>query len=93
MNDLSIVHLKNEFYEEVKKATESGASGDELKALLGKGRAKKGMFEGDLDQGELEIGQIASLLHEVIPAKDIVAEIINEYNNIGGKKLGGYFDF
>ena len=85
--------LKNEFYEEVKKATESGASGDELKALLGKGRAKKGMFEGDLDQGELEIGQIASLLHEVIPAKDIVAEIINEYNNIGGKKLGGYFDF
>lgn len=85
--------LKNQFYEEVKKATQAGASPEELKALLGRGRAKKGMFEGNLTDGELEIGQIAALLDEVIPAKDIVDQIIQEYNQLGGRKLGGYFDF
>ena len=48
--------------------------------LLGKGRAKRGMFEGDLDEGELEIGQIAGIIHEIKPVKDIIQEIMNEYH-------------
>jgi enoyl-[acyl-carrier protein] reductase II len=53
-----------------------------LKELLGKARAKKGMFEGDLDDGELEIGQIAGLIHEIKPAAEIVKEIISEYETV-----------
>ena len=85
--------LKNQFYNEVKTATEAGASAEELRALLGKGRAKKGMFEGDLTNGELEIGQIASVLDSILPAGEIVDQLINEYRLAGGHKLGGYFDF
>lgn len=72
--------LKNDFYKSVKSAYDNNANPNDLKLLLGKGRAKKGMFEGDLVEGELEIGQIAGLIHEVKPAKDIVSEIINDYN-------------
>ena len=71
--------LKNKFYEEVENAEIRGASLEELSNLLGHGRAKKGMFEGDLEQGELEIGQIASIIKEIKPAKVIVEEIIEEY--------------
>ena len=85
--------LKNQFYNEVKTATEDGASPEELRALLGKGRAKKGMFEGDLTNGELEIGQIASLLNSILPAGEIIHQLIDEYRRAGGHKLGGYFDF
>ena len=53
---------------------------EELKALLGRGRAKKGMFEGDLEEGELEIGQIAGLIDEVLPVATIVENIVNEFN-------------
>ncbi len=85
--------LKNDFYELVRSATAKGASQDELRALLGRGRAKKGMFEGQLDEGELEIGQIASRLNEILPAKTIVEQFISEYETTGARKLGGYFDF
>ncbi|MBQ4914473.1 nitronate monooxygenase [Maribacter sp. MMG018] len=71
--------LKNKFYLEIQKAYENGASKEELKNLLGRGRAKKGMFEGDLDDGELEIGQVSSLIHTIRPAAEIVKEIVNEY--------------
>jgi enoyl-[acyl-carrier protein] reductase II len=55
---------------------------EEIKQLLGRARAKKGMFEGDLDNGELEIGQIAGLIHEVKPAKQVIEEIIAEFEAI-----------
>ncbi len=71
--------LKNKFYEEIENAEIRGASLEELSILLGHGRAKKGMFEGDLEQGELEIGQIASMIREIKPAKVIVDEIMEEY--------------
>jgi enoyl-[acyl-carrier protein] reductase II len=71
--------LKNKFYEIVKEAEMRGADKDELKEILGRGRAKKGMFEGDVDEGELEIGQVASLINSVKPASEIIGEIISEF--------------
>ncbi len=72
--------LKNEFFQQVADAEKRGADEAELSHLLGRARAKKGMFEGDLKEGELEIGQVAALIHEIKPAGDIIAEMINEYN-------------
>ncbi|GAB1855682.1 nitronate monooxygenase [Flavobacteriaceae bacterium MHTCC 0001] len=71
--------LKNKFYEDVKQLYQKSATIEELKALLGRARAKKGMFEGDMDEGELEIGQISGLIHDIKPVKFIVEEIINEF--------------
>lgn len=71
--------LKNKFYEKVHDAESRCAAVDELAALLGKGRAKKGMFEGDMDEGELEIGQVSALIKKIMPASAIVEEIWNEY--------------
>lgn len=71
--------LKNKFYAEVQEAYAKGASVEELKTLLGRARAKKGMFEGDLDQGELEIGQVSALIHDIKPAAQIVADLLSEY--------------
>lgn len=78
--------MKNHFYEQVEKAYSEGANSEELKMLLGRGRAKKGMFEGDIVEGELEIGQIAGLIDEVIPAKAIVDEIITSYRKALNKQ-------
>jgi enoyl-[acyl-carrier protein] reductase II len=72
--------LKNPFFEQVQNAYKENKTAEQLKELLGRGRAKKGMFEGDLIEGELEIGQVAGLIHEVKSAKEIVDEIINEFN-------------
>lgn len=72
--------IKNEFFEQVKAAEDGGAPADTLKELLGKGRAKKGMFEGDLREGELEIGQIASMLNGPESVAGIIGDIITEYN-------------
>jgi enoyl-[acyl-carrier protein] reductase II len=66
--------LKNSFYERVEAAYARGTSTDELKEILGRGRAKKGMREGDLVEGELEIGQVASRIDALRPAADIVRE-------------------
>ena len=71
--------LKNKFYYDVEKAESTCATADELKNLLGKGRAKTGMFEGDLEEGELEIGQVASLINEIQPAGKIVEDMMKEY--------------
>ena len=73
--------LKNAFYQEIKKEYEKGATPEILAATLGKGRAKKGMFEGDLEEGELEIGQIAALIDTIIPAEQIVREMLSAYNS------------
>lgn len=72
--------VKNDFYQEIEEATQRGASKEELQALLGKGRAKKGIFEGDLFEGELEIGQGASLLRHLQPVNEVMKELIEDYN-------------
>jgi enoyl-[acyl-carrier protein] reductase II len=80
LKELTPVRLiRNEFYQKVENAYANGASPEELAALLGRGRAKKGMFEGDLVDGELEIGQVASMLKDILPAKEIVENIIQEF--------------
>jgi len=72
--------LKNKFFEEVKALEDRGAEGGELMELLGRARAKKGMFEGNLDEGELEIGQISGYIDAMKPAGEIVEEIVKEFN-------------
>lgn len=71
--------LKNDFFARVQEAESNCASAEELQELLGKGRAKRGMFEGDLVEGELEIGQVSALIKQIKPAAGIVEEMINEY--------------
>jgi enoyl-[acyl-carrier protein] reductase II len=71
--------MKNKFYQDIRTAEERGADSDELKSLLGRGRAKKGMFEGDMDEGELEIGQVSALIEDIKPAGEILKEIVDEF--------------
>ena len=71
--------LKNKFYNDIQAAYEEGADKNDLKILLGRARAKKGMFEGDLEEGELEIGQVASLIDHIKPASEIVDDLIAEF--------------
>lgn len=71
--------LKNSFFDQVQHAENEGATDEKLKELLGRGRAKKGMFEGDLEEGELEIGQGSALISSILPAATIVREIFKEF--------------
>lgn len=71
--------IKNKFYTDVQAAYAKGAGVEELKTLLGRGRAKKGMFEGDLEEGELEIGQVASIIHDIKPASEIIDDMMKEF--------------
>jgi len=80
--------LKNKFYDTVKSAELSCADVEVLRSILGKGRAKKGMFEGNLDDGELEIGQVAASIERIESASDIVKDIWDTYLE-EGKKLAG----
>lgn len=73
--------IKNEFFKQVFEAEMAGKSTEELRELLGKGRAKRGMFEGKLDEGELEIGQIVSVINKIQPVSEIMHELIATYNN------------
>jgi enoyl-[acyl-carrier protein] reductase II len=80
MKQLTPVRLiRNSFYEQVRQAEEKGAGIEALKILLGRGRAKKGMFEGNLEEGELEIGQVSSLLDRILPAGEIVKKVWQEF--------------
>jgi enoyl-[acyl-carrier protein] reductase II len=72
--------LKNPFAKAIQLAEKNGASSEELSAMLGRARAKKGMFEGDMQEGELEIGQVSALIHEIKPAAEIVTEIWNDFS-------------
>lgn len=74
--------IKNEFCNKVLEAEKNGATSEQLSELLGRARAKKGMFEGDLNEGELEIGQVSGAINEIKPAAEIVIEIINEFKNV-----------
>lgn len=71
--------LKNNFYNQISEAEKNGAPAEELQNLLGRGRAKKGMFEGNIDEGELEIGQVSALIKNIQPASEIVKEIYTSY--------------
>ena len=73
--------LKNKFFTSIQEAESRGATATELKEILGRSRAKKGMFEGDLDEGELEIGQVSSIVKNILPAKDIVRQVWDEFND------------
>ena len=72
--------LKNIFFNQIQQAENNGASANELQKLLGRGRAKLGMFEGDIEAGELEIGQVSALIKEIKPAAEIVQEMYEEYS-------------
>lgn len=81
LKELAPVRLiKNNFWQQVQQAYAEGATKEELQELLGRGRAKKGMFEGDLDEGELEIGQGSSLINEIISAEDVVFSMMKEFD-------------
>ncbi|QNM86173.1 nitronate monooxygenase [Polaribacter pectinis] len=83
LKELAPVRLvKNKFFNEVQELYKQNPSIEDIRDLLGRARAKKGMFEGDLDNGELEIGQIAGLIHEIKPAKEVLNSIIKEFNEV-----------
>lgn len=77
--------IKNEFYNQIKTLEDSGASAEEIRALLGRGRARKGIFEGDLIDGELEIGQVASIIPSIVSAKLVVDEMIAEFHTVASE--------
>jgi enoyl-[acyl-carrier protein] reductase II len=82
LKELAPVRLiRNKFYHAIEAAYSAHAGVDELKTLLGRARAKRGMFEGDMEEGELEIGQVSSLVHAILPAKEIVQQFLTEYNH------------
>lgn len=85
--------VRNPFFLRLQEAYNSGASVEDLRELLGRGRAKKGMFEGDLEEGELEIGQISGLINSIKPAADIVAEIIAEYRTSLAEQQNEKYNF
>ncbi len=93
LKELTPVRLiKNKFYQQVQDLYLQNAASDQLKELLGRGRAKKGMFEGDLIEGELEIGQVAGLIHQIKPANHIMKEIIDEFRSAENKiSVEGFF--
>lgn len=72
--------IKNQFYQQVQEMEDQGATAEELRTFLGKGRSKRGIFEGDLSEGELEIGQIASDIKEIIPSSMVIKDMIDNYN-------------
>lgn len=84
--------IKNPFYSKVEKAYRDCASVEDMKELLGRGRAKKGMFEGDMEEGELEIGQISGLIDNIKPAAEIVNEVLVEFRHARQELLSPKFD-
>lgn len=88
LKELAPVRLiKNEFYQQVQQAYQNCASAEELKEVLGRARAKRGMFEGDLKEGELEIGQISGLIHEIKPVAEVMEEIVKEFNESVNQRI------
>ncbi len=80
--------LKNEFFRQIHELEMSGASREKLAEVLGRARAKKGMFEGDTKEGELEIGQVAGLIHEILPAEKIIENLVREFNETSERMSG-----
>lgn len=89
LKELTPVRLiKNNFFDQVQTAYAQKAGTDQLKELLGRGRAKKGMFEGDLTEGELEIGQCASMIDEISSVKDIIKDLIGDFDMSTKDEIG-----
>jgi len=89
LKELTPVRLiKNEFYKQVEAAYQNGASQEQLATLLGRGRAKRGMFEGDMKEGELEIGQISGLIHGILPAGQVIENLIKEFREAQKEMTG-----
>lgn len=85
LKELAPVRLvKNKFYQDVQELYKQNPTAEQLKELLGRARAKRGMFEGHLDEGELEIGQIAGLIHQIKSAKEVIEDIVSEYYSVKG---------
>lgn len=83
LKELAPVRLiKNKFFNDLQTLYQKNPTKENLQELLGRARAKKGMFEGDLEEGELEIGQIAGLIHKIEPAKEVINKIIDEFNQV-----------
>jgi enoyl-[acyl-carrier protein] reductase II len=94
LKELTPVRLiKNEFYKNIESAYHSNVDVDKLKEILGRGRAKKGMFEGDMKEGELEIGQVASLIPRIMHAEDVLREIIAEFRIAANEQNTPKFQF
>ena len=94
LKELTPVRLiKNEFFNQIETAYQSCATKEELTTLLGRGRAKKGMFEGDLVEGELEIGQVSGLISKIQPAQEVVNEILTEYRFAKAEQNNLKFNF
>jgi enoyl-[acyl-carrier protein] reductase II len=92
LKELAPVRLvKNKFYQDVQKLYAECPTKEELKTLLGRARAKRGMFEGDLEEGELEIGQVAGIIHEIKSAEDIIIEMMTDFQSARKEILG--YDF
>ncbi|MNE18285.1 Nitronate monooxygenase [compost metagenome] len=88
LKELAPVRLiKNKFYQDVQDLYQKCPSKEELVQLLGRARAKRGMFEGDLEEGELEIGQVAGLIHEILPVEQIVQQMIAEFESASKEKI------
>lgn len=88
LKELAPVRLvKNKFFQEVQELYQQNPTIEQLKELLGRARAKRGMFEGNLDDGELEIGQVAGLIHEIKPAKEVLEAIVEEYQQVKKEQL------
>ena len=86
LKELTAVRLiRNEFYDNIQHAYKQGANHEELKELLGRGRAKKGMFEGDLSEGELEIGQVSAMIQDILPVADIMNRIIGGFEKAANR--------
>jgi len=86
LKELTAVRLlKNDFFNKIQNAYSNNATSEQLKSLLGRGRAKKGMFEGDIINGELEIGQVSSTINEIKSVNDIIIEIVDGFNNVQEK--------
>jgi len=86
--------VKNEFFKKVEEAELRGASAEELKELLGKGRSKKGIFEGNLEEGELEIGQVSATINDILSVQQIMHQIITEFEQVRMELVeGSKFNF
>jgi enoyl-[acyl-carrier protein] reductase II len=82
LKELTAVRLmKNKFYNQIQDAYANDADKEDLRVLLGRGRAKKGMFEGDLEEGELEVGQVSAMINKIMPVAEIIKEITEEYES------------
>ena len=94
LKELAPVRLiKNGFFEQVQQGYQKGATKEELAQILGRARAKKGMFEGDLEEGELEIGQVSSMINDVKPAAEVFHQLLTEYREARKKLMGENFDW